>query len=70
MKYLLIGSLCLSILSGCQTYPKNASQVSGWSGFVPVNKVVPSELQPYKIPPKVEYVDTKREVPKSVVVIK
>ena len=70
MKYLLIGSLCLSFLLGCQTYPKNASQVSGWSGFVPVNRSVPVELSPYKIPPKVEYIDAKREVPKSVVVIK
>ena len=70
MKYLLIGSLCLSFLSGCQTYPKKASQVSGWSGFVPVNRSVPTELSPYKIPPKVEYVDAKREIPKSVIVIK
>ena len=55
---------------GCQTYPKKASQVSGWSGYVPVNKFVPLELSPYQIPPKVEYVDAKQEVPKSVIVIK
>lgn len=74
MKYLLVGSLCLSFLalSGCQTqnYPKKPSQVSGWGGYDPVNRFVPQELKPYEVPPKVEYVGVDKEVPKRIVVIK
>lgn len=69
MKRLLIGSLCLLFLSGCQTYPKNVSQV-GWGSKVAVNRFVPEELQPYEIPPKTEYIDTNKEVPKTIVVVK
>ena len=70
MKNLLIGSLCFLFLSVCQTYPKKPAQVSGWGKKMPVNRFVPAELKPYELPPKVQYIDTKQEVPKSIIVKK
>ncbi len=71
MKYPLIGSLCLFLvgLTGCQTYPKKPIQVHGGK-YEPVNKFVPNELKPYQLPPKVEYIDATKEVPKSIIVVK
>lgn len=68
MKNLLLGSLCLFLVVGCQTYPKKPTYV-GYGRFQPINHSVPSELQPFELPPKPEYVEGNQSVPKQIIVV-
>lgn len=68
MKNLLMVSLCLFSLVGCQTYPKKPTYVQ-YGSFKPINKNVPIELQPFELPTKVEYMDDNQVVPKQIIVI-
>lgn len=70
MKYVLIGSFCLSfLLVGCQSYPKNPTPPKAWGKKEPVNLFVPNELKPYEIPEDVAYVSADKVVPKKIIVI-
>lgn len=69
MKNLLLGSLCLFLLVGCQTYPKNPNYVDSFGKFQAVNHSVPTELQPFELPPKVEYVENNQLVPKQIIAV-
>lgn len=68
MKNLLLVSLCLFSVVGCQTYPKNPTYIS-YGKFQPVNRTVPIELQPFELPAKVEYVEATQSVPKQIIVV-
>lgn len=71
MKLSLLGSFCLLILvTGCQSYPKNPISPKIWGKPEPINRYVPYELRPYKVPEKVKYVDEKSIVPKQIIVVK
>lgn len=69
MKNILLVSLCLFFAVGCQSYPKNATKVSNTQKVL-VNRTVPSELTPYKLPTLVEYMPGTTDIPKTIIVDK
>lgn len=69
MKNILIGSLCLLFVVGCQSYPKEATSVTV-TDKVLINRAIPKELTPYKLPTFVEYVQGSEDIPKTIIVEK
>lgn len=70
---LLIRGFIVCIFSlaffGCSSYPKKPNQISNWAKTIPVNRSVPKQLTPFKLPKEIEYVDAEQKIPKRIVIV-